>query len=70
MLRFRVKILDPDYYKRTSNQSIPITFFGFTLTLRSRSSVDLGEFFNKQGCIGPVDLRFICEYRHGLYFCS
>ena len=26
------------------------------LTLRSRSSVDLGEFFNKQGYIGPADL--------------
>ena len=39
-------------------------------TLRSRSSVDLGEFLNKQGCIDPVDLWLVCKYRHGLYFYS
>jgi hypothetical protein len=31
---------------------ISLYFFGFTPTLRSKSNVDLGEFFNKQGCIG------------------
>ena len=47
-----------------------LLFFGSVPTLRSRSRVDLGEFFNKQGCIGLADLRLVCKYRHGLYFCS
>ena len=47
---------------------ISLYFFGFTLILRSRSNVDLDEFFNKQSCIDPVDLRLVCKYCHGLYF--
>ena len=45
-----------------------LLFFGSVPTLRSRSSIDLGEFFNKQGCIGLADLRLVCKYRHDLYF--
>ena len=52
MFRFRVQILDPGYCKRIHTSiKISLYFFGFTLTLRSRSTVDLDEFFNKQGCI-------------------
>ena len=43
-------------------------FFGFTLTLRSRSRVDPDEVFSKQGYIGLADLRLVCKYHHGLYF--
>ena len=42
--------------------------FWLHANLRSRSTVDLGEFFNKQSCIDPVDLRLVCKYCHGLYF--
>ena len=37
-------------------------------TLRSSGTIDLDEFFSKQGCIDPVDLRLVYKYRHGLYF--
>ena len=43
-----------------NNQSIKyksITFFRLRPPLRSRSRVDLGEFFSKYGCIDPVDLH-------------
>ena len=36
--------------------------------LRSRSRVDLDEFFSEQSCIGPVDLRLVYKYHHGLCF--
>ena len=42
------------------NQSIQIQvnyFFRLRPPLRSRSRVDLGEFFSKYGCIDPVDLH-------------
>ena len=55
------------------NQSIKyksIYFFWLQPPLRSRSRVDLGEFFSEQGCISSTDVRLVCKYHHGLYFCS
>ena len=46
-----------------------LPFFQLRPTLRSRSRVDLDEFFSKQGCIGLADLWLVCKYRHALYFC-
>ena len=59
------KYWTPAIVREITNQSIPITFFGFTPTLR-RSIVDLDEFFNKQGCIDPIDLRLVRKYRQSL----
>ena len=57
VISLEYKYKSPAIVSRRSNQPIQITFFfGSVPTLRSRSSVDLGEFFNKQGCIGSVDL--------------
>ena len=44
---------------RTHNQSnTSYLLFRLRPPLRSRSIVDLGEFFNKYGCIDPVDLHY------------
>ena len=43
--------------KDTINQIPVIHFFRLRPPLRSRSRVDLGEFFNEYGCIYPVDLH-------------
>ena len=46
-------------------------FFGFTPTLRSRSTVDLSEFFNKQGCIDPVDSGlFVSSFMAYTFVCK
>ena len=44
-----------------------LIFFLFRQPLKSWSRVDLGEFFSKQGFIGPVDLWLVYKYRRGLY---
>ena len=52
------KYQTPAIVKR--NQSIQIQvnyFFWLHPPLRSRSRVDLGEFFSEYGCIDPVDLH-------------
>ena len=55
---FWVLILDPGYCKRhTINPIQVIYFFWLRPPLRSRSRVDLGEFFSEYGCIDPVDLH-------------
>ena len=63
-------MLDPGYYKGHNQSNISYLLFWLWPTLRSRSRVDLDEFFSELGCISPADLWLVYKYRHGLYFCS
>ena len=51
------KYQTPAIVKDTINPIYKSFTFSAPATLRSRSRVDLGEFFSKYGCIDPVDLR-------------
>ena len=61
MHRSQVQISKPDYCKKTHtiNQIQVIYFFWLRPPLRSRSRVDLDEFFSKYGCIDLVDLHYL-----------
>jgi hypothetical protein len=51
MFRLRVQILDPRYCTRTRTHN-QYNLSGFRHRIRSRSTIDLGEFFSELGCIG------------------
>ena len=64
------KYQTPAIVNQPINQIQVNYFFWLWPPLRSRSRVDLGEFFSEQGCISPANLRLVYKYHHGLYFYS
>ena len=51
------KYQTPAIVKINQSKYKSITFFWLRPPLRSRSRVDLDEFFSEYGCINPVDLH-------------
>ena len=71
VVKLRVSILNPGYCNRDLNDQSKTSTFTFQLTppLRSRSRVDFGGFFDKQGYhrLSPTS-GLSMSIRHDLYF--